>query len=76
MESPHTPAFPQLEVASLRLADGGRLHDSRTPAERVSLALQTAQSVAAVADRWAEAARAMKLRLEPGSRGAPIPRHN
>ncbi len=66
-------AIPQLDATLRRLADGGRLHASRTPAERASLALQTAQSVAAAADRWAEAARSMKLRLEPGSRGCSDP---
>ena len=71
MKPPPTPATPHLGDALERLADGARRHAGRSPADRVSLALQTAQSVAAAADRWAEAARAMKLRLEPGSRGMP-----
>ena len=66
-------AISQLDTPLLRLAEGGRRYATRAAAERVSLVLQTAQTVAAAADRWAEAARVMKLRLEPGSRGCSNP---
>ena len=60
---------PQLAGPLQRLADGARWHSTQAPAERIRLALDTARTVAAAADRWAGAAAAMKLKLEPGSRG-------
>ena len=62
---------PALDAALHRLAEGAQRHASRSPAERGMLALQTAQAVAAVAIPWGETAAAMKLVLEPGSRGGP-----
>ena len=67
MESTSQPDAPQLAGPLQRLADGSRRHS--TPAEHVRLALDTARTVAAAADRWAGAACAMKLKLEPASRG-------
>ena len=62
---------PAIDAAVNRLAEGARRHASRSPAERGTLALQTAQTAAAVAIPWGETAAAMKVVLEPGSRGGP-----
>ena len=62
---------PAIDAAVNRLAEGARRHASRSPAERGTLALQTAQTAAAVAIPWGEMAAAMKVVLEPGSRGGP-----
>jgi len=69
MESTSYADGSQLAGPLQRLADGARRHSTRAPAERIRLALDTARTVAAAADRWAGAAGAMKLRLEPASRG-------
>ena len=69
MESTSQPDAPQLAGPLQRLADGSRRHSTQAPAEHVRLALDTARTVAAAADRWAGAACAMKLKLEPASRG-------
>jgi len=62
---------PAIDAAVHRLAEGAQRQASRSPAERGTLALQTAQAVVAVAIPWGEAAAAMKVGLEPGSRGGP-----
>jgi acyl-CoA reductase-like NAD-dependent aldehyde dehydrogenase len=62
---------PALDAALHRLTEGARRHALRSPADRGTLALQTAQAVAAVAIPWGEEAAAAKLLLEPASRGGP-----
>jgi hypothetical protein len=61
--------MPAIATTVQSLAAGARAHAAREPAARAALARETARTVAEAADRWVEAALAIKSRHE--RTGAP-----